>query len=76
MLALRRARMEASPPILRGAFRPFFFGGALWAVVALTIWLVTGGAVTVAIEDLFAVVIDPLELGRESAGRAVGFLFC
>ena len=40
MLALRRARMAASPPILRGGFRPFFFGGALWAVVALFIWLV------------------------------------
>lgn len=39
MLALRRARMEASPAFLRGAFRPFFFGGALWAVVALAIWL-------------------------------------
>lgn len=39
MLALRRARMAASPPFLRGGFRPFFFGGALWAVVALTIWL-------------------------------------
>jgi uncharacterized protein involved in response to NO len=39
MLALRRARMEASPAFLRGAFRPFFFGGALWAVVALALWL-------------------------------------
>lgn len=40
MLALRKARMAASPPVLRGGFRPFFFGGALWAVVALFIWLV------------------------------------
>lgn len=48
MLALRRARMEASPPFLRGAFRPFFFGGALWAVVALTIWLLAlSGQVTI-----------------------------
>jgi len=39
MLALRRSRMEASTAFLRGAFRPFFFGGALWAVVALLIWL-------------------------------------
>ena len=39
MLALRRARMAASPPFLRGGFRPFFFLGALWAVVALTLWL-------------------------------------
>lgn len=39
MLALRQARMEASPPILRGGFRPFFFGGALWAIIALALWL-------------------------------------
>jgi uncharacterized protein involved in response to NO len=39
MLALRRARMAAAPPILRGGFRPFFLGGALWAVVALALWL-------------------------------------
>ena len=39
MLALRRARNAASPPILRGGFRPFFVGGALWAVVALCIWI-------------------------------------
>lgn len=39
MLALRRARMAAAPPILRGGFRPFFLGGALWAVVALAAWL-------------------------------------
>ena len=39
MLALRRSRMAASPPFLRGGFRPFFFGGALWAVVALALWL-------------------------------------
>jgi uncharacterized protein involved in response to NO len=48
MLALRRARMEASPPFLRGAFRPFFFGGALWAVVALAIWLLAlSGQITI-----------------------------
>ena len=39
MLALRRSRMAAAPPILRGGFRPFFLGGALWAVVALALWL-------------------------------------
>lgn len=39
MLALRRTRMAAAPPILRGGFRPFFLGGALWAVVALSLWL-------------------------------------
>ena len=40
MLALRRARMAAAPAFLRGGFRPFFFGGAAWAVVALALWLV------------------------------------
>jgi len=39
MLALRRARMAAAPPILRGGFRPFFFLGPLWAVIALALWL-------------------------------------
>ncbi|HET9398571.1 MAG TPA: NnrS family protein, partial [Sphingomicrobium sp.] len=48
MLALRRARMAAAPPILRGGFRPFFLGGALWAVVALVIWLVAlAGYITI-----------------------------
>lgn len=47
MLALRRARMAASPPFLRGAFRPFFFLGPLWAVIALTLWLCAlAGAIT------------------------------
>lgn len=39
MLALRYARMAAAPAFLRGGFRPFFFGGAVWAVAALTLWL-------------------------------------
>lgn len=39
MLALRRARMASSPPFLRGGFRPFFLGGAAWAIIALTLWL-------------------------------------
>ena len=39
MLALRRARMAASPAILRGGFRPFFFLGASWAVIALALWM-------------------------------------
>lgn len=47
MLALRRSRMASSPPFLRGGFRPFFFGGAAWAIVALTLWLAAlAGAVT------------------------------
>lgn len=55
MLALRRARMAASPPILRGGFRPFFLGGAIWAVIALTIWLAAlAGQITLpsAFDDL------------------------
>lgn len=48
MLALRRARMAAAPPILRGGFRPFFLGGALWAIIALALWLsVLAGQVTI-----------------------------
>ena len=39
MLALRRARLAASPPFLRGGFRPFFFLGASWAVIALALWM-------------------------------------
>ena len=39
MLALRRARMAAAWPFLRGGFRPFFLGGAAWAAIALSIWL-------------------------------------
>ncbi|HWU93780.1 MAG TPA: NnrS family protein [Sphingomicrobium sp.] len=41
MLALRRRRMAASHPFFRGGFRPFFFAGAAWAVVALTLWVCT-----------------------------------
>lgn len=52
MLALRRARMAASPPFLRGAFRPFFFLGPLWAVIALTLWLCTLAGV-IALPTMF-----------------------
>ena len=41
MLALRRARMAASPAILRGGFRPFFLLGATWAVIALVLWMLS-----------------------------------
>jgi uncharacterized protein involved in response to NO len=44
MLALRYARMAASPPFLRGGFRPFFFGGTAWAIIALLIWLYSLGS--------------------------------
>ena len=39
MLALRRSRMAAAPPFLRGGFRPFFLAAAVWAVLALLLWL-------------------------------------
>ena len=39
MLALRKRRMAESHPFFRGGFRPFFACGALWAMVALTLWL-------------------------------------
>jgi uncharacterized protein involved in response to NO len=39
MLALRKRRMAEAPAFLRGGFRPFFFGAALWAVIAIALWL-------------------------------------
>lgn len=39
MLALRRRRMAAAHPFFRGGFRPFFFAGAAWAVIALALWI-------------------------------------
>jgi uncharacterized protein involved in response to NO len=39
MLALRKARMAAAPPILRGGFRPFFLLAAAWAAFAVLTWL-------------------------------------
>jgi uncharacterized protein involved in response to NO len=56
MLALRRRRMAESHPFFRGGFRPFFFGGAVWALIALTLWIcsVTGQlTLPTAIEPLF-----------------------
>lgn len=41
MLALRKRRMAASHPFLRGGFRPFFLGSASWAVTAILLWLGT-----------------------------------
>ncbi len=47
MLALRKTRMAATHPFLRGGFRPFFFGGAAWGLIALVLWLFAlAGAVT------------------------------
>ena len=45
MLALRKQRMADSHPFFRGGFRPFFASGALWALVALTLWLCALGGI-------------------------------
>ena len=39
MLALRRRRNAAAHPFFRCGFRPFFFGGTVWAVIALALWI-------------------------------------
>ena len=39
LLNLRRRRMAASPPILRGGFRPFFLAAGVWAVAAVALWI-------------------------------------
>jgi uncharacterized protein involved in response to NO len=39
MLALRKKRMAATHPFLRGGFRPFFFGATAWAIIAIGLWL-------------------------------------
>lgn len=47
MLALRKQRMADTHPFFRGGFRPFFACGALWALVALALWLgALGGTFT------------------------------
>lgn len=37
--SLRRARLAASPALFRGGFRPFFLGGALWALIVLVLFI-------------------------------------
>lgn len=39
MLALRKRRMASAHPFFRGGFRPFFFFGAAWGLIALILWL-------------------------------------
>ncbi len=55
-LALRHKRTAASPPFLRGGFRPFFLLGACWAIGALLIWLwsLTGGPAQIGQLDALA----------------------
>ncbi len=38
MMAHRRAQLAASPAVLRGAFRPFFLLGAIWAIAVLVLF--------------------------------------
>jgi len=59
MLALRRGRMAATHPFLRGGFRPFFFGGAAWGLIALAFWICT-----LAGEVSLPTAFDPLSWHR------------
>lgn len=43
----RDERLMRLPPILRGGFRPFFLGGATWALIVVGLWVgALSGAVT------------------------------
>lgn len=43
----REDRPLQPPPILRGGYRPFFLGGALWALIVVGLWVsALSGAVT------------------------------
>lgn len=45
--SIRRARLAASPALFRGSFRPFFLGGAIWALVVLILFVCAlSGAIT------------------------------
>ena len=75
MLALRKRRWAATIPFLRGGFRPFFFGAASWAVIAIALWLCSlAGAIVLPTE------FDPVAWHRHEmlfgfVGAAVsGFL--
>lgn len=51
--------MAAAHPFFRGGFRPFFFGGAAWAVIALTLWICS-----LAGEISLPTALDPLAWHR------------
>lgn len=75
LLELRRRRLAASPPVLRGGFRPFFLAAGVWAAVAILLWTVSlGGHIALPRG------VDPLAWHRHEmvfgfAGAAVaGFL--
>ena len=46
MTVIPRYRAHSGPAILSAGFRPFFLAGAVWAAVAIPLWLVvyTGAA--------------------------------
>ncbi|WP_207790460.1 NnrS family protein [Polymorphobacter fuscus] len=33
--------MKTLPPVLRGGFRPFFFGAAVWALLVVSLWVLS-----------------------------------
>lgn len=37
--SIRRVRLADAPAFLRGGFRPFFLGGAIWAAVVVVLWV-------------------------------------
>ena len=46
-MTIETSRDELPPPLLRGGFRPFFLGGALWALIVVGLWIGSlSGAVT------------------------------
>jgi len=55
----RQTRLLSLPPVLRAGFRPFFFLGALWAVVVVGLWI---AAMAGAIE--LPTAFDPLAWHR------------
>ncbi|MES2043173.1 MAG: NnrS family protein [Pseudomonadota bacterium] len=53
--SIRRARLAASPALFRGSFRPFFLGGALWALVVLVLFICALSA-TITLPTAFDIV--------------------
>jgi uncharacterized protein involved in response to NO len=75
MLALRKRRWAATIPFLRGGFRPFFFGGAMWAVLAIALWLCSLSGAIVLPTEFDAVAWHRHEMLFGFVGAAVsGFL--
>jgi len=71
----KRARIMRWPPVLRAGFRPFFLGGALWALIVVALWICAlSGAVTLP------TALDPLAWHRHEmlfgflSGVIAGFL--